>query len=282
MGGDRLGIDTRKKRIELLTDGDMLNAMLSENAGKNTATGAVHGIYSEVEIRFFNGGEIGELDDGSDVRGLEIDFFNSCFLPLGSRLIELRLDAFHDGWRGRSAECAFEFDTVPVPGIVARRDHDPASGSGLFDGERNGRSGRVIVGKTHGNARGGENLSGDACAILRGKASVIADNDAVLRVLVLKNVRGDRAGDAAHVVEGEVVGDNAAPSVGAEFDGHNKLLITGCQPNCFFGPGSALRADAFLRKRLQLLFVQMLDDFADVLCLLEGRDQQSVGGFDDD
>jgi len=35
---------------------------------------------------------------------------------------------------------------------------------------------------------------------------------------MIQNVRGDRTGDPADVVEGEVVGDYPAPSIGAEFD----------------------------------------------------------------
>src|SRR5437773_9916872 len=39
------------------------------------------------------------------------------------------------------------------------------------------------------------------------------------RIFVLQDVGSDCASDTAHIVIREVVGDNAAPAVGAEFDG---------------------------------------------------------------
>ena len=52
----------------------------------------------------------------------------------------------------------------------------------------------------------------------RGEARVVADDQALAGVLVLVNVVRHGVAHAAHVVEGEVVGDDAAPAVGAEFD----------------------------------------------------------------
>jgi len=40
----------------------------------------------------------------------------------------------------------------------------------------------------------------------------------MLRIFVLDYIRSDCAGDPSDVIEREVVGDEAAPAVGSEFD----------------------------------------------------------------
>ena len=58
-------------------------------------------------------------------------------------------------------------------------------------------------------------ISGEAA---RSETGVVANDQALARVFMLEDVGGDGGRHAAHIVEGEVIGDNAAPTVGAEFD----------------------------------------------------------------
>ena len=86
--------------------------------------------------------------------------------------------------------------------------------------------GRVVVRQAHRNAGAGEDFGDDLRRALRDEARVVADNQAFAGVFVLVNVVRHRIADAAYVVEGEVVGDDAAPTVGAKLDlcGHWSVL----------------------------------------------------------
>jgi len=111
-----------------------------------------------------------------------------------------------DGWRGIIAD-DFTYDNVRrVAAAIAAyvlKHEDPGRG--------------LIVGELDRNARAGENLSGSTRYPLRRKASVVADDYAASRIFVFQDVSGDRSRHAAHVVVGEVIGDYAAPTVGAKF-----------------------------------------------------------------
>ena len=50
------------------------------------------------------------------------------------------------------------------------------------------------------------------------KARVIADHQPFADVLVLVHVVGNRIAHPANIVEGVVVGDDASPTIGSEFD----------------------------------------------------------------
>ena len=64
----------------------------------------------------------------------------------------------------------------------------------------------------------GQNFGDDLGRALRGEARVVAYDQTFAGVLVLVDVSCHRVADAANVVEGEVVGNDAAPSVGSELD----------------------------------------------------------------
>ncbi len=222
-----LGIDAGEERIVLLANGHVLDAVLVEDAREHAATGAVHRVDGEFEIGAADEVEVGELADRLDVGGLEVDFLNFGGGGLGHRAgAQFVLDDLHDGGRGRSAELAFELHAIPVPGVVAGSDHDAAGRAEFLYVVRNGWSGHVVVGQQHGDAGVGEHLGNGAGSAVGGEARVVADDDAAAGVFILENVGGDGARDATHVVEGEIVGDEAAPAVGAEFDfRHGSLVV---------------------------------------------------------
>src|SRR5208337_1377719 len=92
------------------------------------------------------------------------------------------------------------------------------------------RRGHVVVGQQHGNARVGEDFSDDASGAVGQKARVVSNNNADTEggSFVLEDVDGDGSRHATYVVEGEVVGDQASPAVGTEFDlGHGLPPIAG-------------------------------------------------------
>ena len=65
---------------------------------------------------------------------------------------------------------------------------------------------------------GGNGFRGGARETLRAEARVVADQDAALGLFGAHHVARDGVGDLADIFEGEIVGDDAAPAVGAKFN----------------------------------------------------------------
>src|SRR5208337_4782682 len=89
--------------------------------------------------------------------------------------------------------------------------------------ETQGRCGRDGIGQHDGNAGGRDNFGAGVGKSLRAEPRVVADANALRGIFLRRSyagmdVRRDGLGSGAHVSESEVVGDNAAPAVGAEFD----------------------------------------------------------------
>ncbi len=108
---------------------------------------------------------------------------------------------------------------------MAGGDHHSARGAEVLYriGKRGG--GSVIVGQKNVDAGSGQGLRNSFREIARLEARVIADNQTFAYVFMLMDVVGDGVADATHILEGVVVGDNAAPTVGSEFDlGHKEQL----------------------------------------------------------
>ena len=64
----------------------------------------------------------------------------------------------------------------------------------------------------------GGDFSAGACKCLRPETRVISDAETLGGISLRVNVGGDGFGSSADVGESEVVGNNSAPAVGAEFD----------------------------------------------------------------
>src|SRR5581483_2074055 len=152
----------------------------------------------------------------------------------------------------------------------------------------NRRSRGVVVGQFDRNAGAGNHARGNTGGVLRSEAGVIADDHTAFTVLVVEHVRGDRAGDAAHVVEGKIVGDYAAPPVGAELDVRHScvgLLAMTCDPltspELGLDAGDSGSVDKpSSNQLLQPFFVQVFDDFADVLRMFPSGNLQRIGCVD--
>src|SRR5205085_6797961 len=102
--------------------------------------------------------------------------------------------------------------------IVAGSDHDAASRTKFFYVVRNGGRGCVVVSELDRDSGAGENLGCSARSAIGSVACVVSDEHSAIGILVFKNVSGNGACHATHVLECKVVGDEATPAVGAEFD----------------------------------------------------------------
>ena len=129
MGLDRLGIDSRKQRIQILTNCNVLDAPFREDFRQHASPRAMHRINGELKLGLGNQVQIGKTTNGLDVSRLEVDFLNMgrVAVRLGAST-NLVLDELHDRRRGRAAEFGFEFHAIPVPGIVAGSDDHAARG----------------------------------------------------------------------------------------------------------------------------------------------------------
>ncbi len=173
-----LGIDARKKRIQFLPDGNVLNPALAENPRKNPAARAVHGVDGNLELGFANEVHVGKPANGSDVRGLEVNLFHGCLRTSRHRpSAQFLFHPFHDGWSSRPAKLPFKLHSVPVPGIVAGCDHDSTRGAVLFHRIGNRGSGCVIVRHFHPDTRGGDHFRSHMRRALRSETRVITDEN---------------------------------------------------------------------------------------------------------
>src|SRR5437868_209606 len=64
---DRLGIDSGKERVYVGSDFNVLDPALFEDAGKDSAAGAMHAVDQKLETRFGDDVEIGKLSDAVNV-----------------------------------------------------------------------------------------------------------------------------------------------------------------------------------------------------------------------
>ena len=80
---DRLGINSWEKRIYVLSDGNEVNFTLAENFRQDAASGAVHAINCEFELRFGDQIKVRKAAHRLHVGGLQIGFFDRGLLAFG-------------------------------------------------------------------------------------------------------------------------------------------------------------------------------------------------------
>ena len=101
---------------------------------------------------------------------------------------------------------------------MARRDHYPAGRAQVLHCIRQSRRRREVVRQAHVDARAREYLGDYLRRPLGSEARIVAHHQAFAGVFVLVNVDRHGVAYAPHVVEGEIVGDDAAPTVGSKLD----------------------------------------------------------------
>ena len=120
--------------------------------------------------------------------------------------------------------CAGLCDEVIIMPPAASRSRTPKLKAGV---------GVTALASMDGNSGGSDNLSAGLRECFRSEARVVADAETTWRIFLGGafagvDVRGDGFGGSANVSEGEIIGDNAAPAVGSEFDDrlrHMDLLV---------------------------------------------------------
>ena len=106
---------------------------------------------------------------------------------------------------------------------MRRGNHDAAGAAALTQAVAECRRGRNGAGQKHRDAGCGHDLGAGACKGLGAETGVIADAQTLRGVFVggafaRVHVGGNGLGRDANVGEGEIVGDNRSPAVGAELD----------------------------------------------------------------
>ena len=93
-----------------------------------------------------------------------------------------------------------------------------SGGFALGDEQRESRGGRGGGRKATGSAGGGEGFGGGAGETVGAEAGVVADENFGAWFFGADYVAGDGVGDGAHILEGEIFGDDRAPAVGAKYE----------------------------------------------------------------
>ena len=125
-----------------------------------------------------------------------------------------------------SAKIGFEFEAIKDRRIMAGGDHDPADRAQVADREGNAGGGRGLGREDDLIIVAGENLGGDAGEAVGKKATIITDHDFRLALEKLGFRISDfgfpkgrrRLGDARDIFKSEILRDDRAPAVCAEFD----------------------------------------------------------------
>src|ERR1700684_4370911 len=136
---------------------------------------------------------------------------------------EFGFDLGDDRGERAAAVAGFVLDAVPVGGIVAGGDDEAAGGFALTNEERDRGSGARLVGEPDGRAGGADRFGDSGGDRVGGEAVVVADDHAFAGVFTADDVASDGVRDDARVRVSEIVGDDAAPTVGAEFDPSHKF-----------------------------------------------------------
>jgi len=226
---DGLGMSAAEKRIARAANFVAGDAVALENFGEDAGGGAVHGVGDVAEFCFTQAIPVDEFFDGFDVGGARVEFVDEIFLR-GQRgnagfdhAGEFGFDLRDDRWEGAAAVAGFVLDAVPAGGIVTRGNDEAAGGFALTNEQRDCGSGAGFVGEPDGRA-GGANGFGDGGGDGVGTETVVvADEHAFASVFAADDVAGDGVRHDARVRVGEIVGDDAAPAVGTEFDRSHKF-----------------------------------------------------------
>ena len=186
-----------------------------------------HGVVQHLEAGGLDDVEVHHLADLALVGGPGVDHLDAA-APLGLVQVgqqdgvgiddpgDLFLEACNHLRRGRAGVLRLVLDAEVRRRVVAGGEDDRPRGSKFEDRPRADlRRGGVLrqVGLDPGGGGDPRDLGGKAV----GAEAAVIPNDH-LRVRVPRKVVGDPLGGVAHVLEREVVGDDAAPAVGAELD----------------------------------------------------------------
>ena len=219
---DRLRIHAAEKRIALAADFSGLDSVAAKQLAQQASSRSVHRINQEAELRSSQTVPIHETGERLEIWSAHVERMNQIIArrkrgnSVAQDSREFLLHLRNDGGRRRTSVTRLQFHSVPAIRIVARRDLDSAGGASLPH-EQGNRGRRTRLGrKPDGRAGGSDRFGSDARETLGGKPRVVADDDARARFLGANHVARDRVRDRADVFVREILGDDAAPAVGAE------------------------------------------------------------------
>ena len=228
VGPDRLRVDAAEVRVALLVDLVDPDPSAGQQARDPAAARAPHRVDEDRQVGRPERVEVDGRAHEPFVARIRIEALDEPGrLGIGERPAldpgpavdrELGLDDAEDVRARRGPGRRLDLEAVVDPRVVAGGDDDPGGGSALDHLERAhlGRDGvdregdRDVVGE--------EDLGGGGRKVLRGEAAVVGDHDALARLAPIDDVARHAVGAAAHVLEGELVGDPGAPAVGPEHD----------------------------------------------------------------
>ena len=221
---DGLGVDAGEERVDVAANLDMGYADAGEDVGDDGAARAIHRVDAELHAGFGDEVEVGEAFDCREIGRQEIDQRDGRgFGRTRDGLAEVGFDLRDDGGLARAAVPGFVFDAIPLRGIVRGSDHDAAGGFASANTETEGRRRRNVVCQRDRDAGGRYDFSAGVREGFGAEAGIVPDAKAFGRVFVRAtlagvNIGGHSFGGDAHIGEGVVVGDDAAPAVGTKLD----------------------------------------------------------------
>ena len=218
---DRLGVHAAEERVAL--GPKRRDAKATRAARKDLrdqrASGSVHRVGKDGELRRADRRDVHQGREPLAVGGLQIHHLDATGARgARQRLVGLGGDRLVVLRRGASAEVSLDLEPVVPTGVVAGRDRDATLESEAAHVEGDRRRRNRLVREEDIDARLGEDL-GRRPREFRGEESrVVPDHDAA--AIAGARIQADEArrggGDAPDLGESAVVGDDAAPAVGAE------------------------------------------------------------------
>ena len=200
--------------------------MIGEDFVEIAGAAAVKGVDYEFGFAFLEDVEFDEFAEALEVVVAEIDHLGFCvFVARRLRDWALRgefggagFDVFGDFWEGGAGVGTGEFEAVILGGVVAGGEIDGAVEFGVRDFVGDSGSGRESFAEERFDFVLLEDVDGELGEFFGVETRVVADEDGGIFLGVV-DVAGDGGDGEANIGEGEVVGDEAAPAGGAEFDG---------------------------------------------------------------
>ena len=197
---------------------------LRHQFAQQSARRAVHRVHDEPELGRADSVPVHHFLDGFEIRRKNVQRLDAIRLRRqwrhavrqhrGKFLFHLR-----DNRRQRRASVArLEFHAVPFVRIVARGDHDPARRAALPHQQRKRRRRARLLRDPHRHPGHRDHFRRRARKPLGAEARVVPDEHARLGFFRAHHVPRDRARHLAHIRKREILGDYAAPAIGAKFN----------------------------------------------------------------
>src|SRR3989304_1144417 len=159
LGLNRLGVDAAEQWIRLAVNLLTADFMACAKAPDASARGSVHGVGDEEKVAPRNGLQIDHGFDVAQIGANEITKPERLRAPFravaGCSAGQVRFDLLNNGRIGRAAVAGLEFESVPLPGVVAGRDDNGAGGLALAHGKGNRGSRRETIRRATGGPGAG-------------------------------------------------------------------------------------------------------------------------------